>query len=161
MNNYLENSLYNWSILNNYDLDQSTLALKKLDQRFENLKKIQRVFLNCYFNSSNTNNLFEELTLNKKVDFSRYNYFYASYAANSGDVKKAKEIINSALKLYPRNLLLNQYKIDLNQGKNASNFNCKNKDHVIAEILYITSNALSSQSITAFRFLFESCKIFK
>ena len=147
LNNYLSNSLYNWSILNNYDLDQSTLALKKLDQRFENLKKIQRVFLNCYFNSSNTNNLFEELTLNKKVDFSRYNYFYASYAANSGDVKKAKEIINSALKLYPRNLLLNQYKIDLNQGKNASNFNCKNKDHVIAEILYITSNALSSQSM--------------
>ena len=33
------------------------------------LKKIQNVFLNCYFNSSNTNNLFEELTLNKNIDF--------------------------------------------------------------------------------------------
>ena len=26
-------------------------------------------------------------------------------------------------------------------------FNCKNKEHVIAEILYIAANALSSQSI--------------
>ena len=34
------------------------LELEKLDQRFENLKKIQTVFLNCYFNSSNTNSLF-------------------------------------------------------------------------------------------------------
>ena len=55
--------------------------------------------------------------------------------------------INSALEMYPRNLLLNQYKLNLNQGNNTSNFNCKNKEHVVAEILYITSNALSSQSI--------------
>ena len=88
------------------------MAIKKLDERFENLKKIQRVFLNCYFDKSNTNNLFKELTLNKNIDFSRYNYFYASFVANSGKLDEAKKIINSALKSYPRNLLLNQYKID-------------------------------------------------
>ena len=147
LNNYLSSSLYNWSSLNNLDLNQASLAIKKLDERFENLKKIQKVFLNCYFDDSNTNNLFKELTLNKNIDFSRYNYFYASFVANSGKLDEAKKIINSALKLYPRNLLLNQYKIDLNQGNNTSSFNCKNKEHVIAEILYITSNALSSQSI--------------
>ena len=147
LNNYLSSSLYNWSSLNNLDLNQASLAIKKLDERFENLKKIQKVFLNCYFDNSNTNNLFKELTLNKNIDFSRYNYFYASFVANSGKLDEAKKIINSALKSYPRNLLLNQYKIDLNQGNNTSSFNCKNKDHVIAEILYITSNALSSQSI--------------
>ena len=43
--------------------------------------------------------------------------------------------------------MLNQYKLDLNKDSNTSSFNCKNKGHVIAEILYITSNALSSQSI--------------
>ena len=147
LNNYLSSSLYNWSSLNNLDLNQASLAIKKLDERFENLKKIQKVFLNCYFDDSNTNNLFKELTLNKNIDFSRYNYFYASFVANSGKLDEAKKIINSALKSYPRNLLLNQYKIDLNQGNNTSSFNCKNKEHVIAEILYITSNALSSQSI--------------
>ena len=147
LNNYLSNSLYTWSSLDNYNLSQATSELKKLDERFKNLKKIQRVFLNCYFNSLNTNNLFEELISNKKIDFSRYNYFYASFLANSGETNVAKKIVNSALKLYPRNLLLSQYKLDLNLGNNTSGFDCKSKEHVIAEILYVTSNALSSQSI--------------
>ena len=147
LNNYLSSSLYNWSSLSDNNLKQASLSLSNLDERFENLKKIQNVFLNCYFNNPNTNNLFEELTSNKKTDFSRYNYFYASYSANSGKIVKAKDIINKALKLYPRNLLLNQYRLNLNQGKNISNFNCKNINHVIAEILYITSNALSSRSL--------------
>ena len=146
LNNFVSNSLYNWSNLGNYDLRQASLEFEKLDQRFENLKKIQTVFLNCYFSSSNTNNLFEELVSNKKTDFSRYNYFYASFAASSKKIDKAKDIVNYALKSYPRNLLLNQYKLDLNQG-NISSFDCSNKGHVIAEILYVTSNALSSQSI--------------
>ena len=145
LNNYLSNSLYNWSSLS--DLNESSLKLKKLDQRFENLKKIQNVFLNCYFNSSNTVNMYQEIISNQKTDFSRYNYFYASYEASTGKIGKAKEIVNTALELYPRNLLLNQYRVDLNQNKNIIAFDCKKEEHVIAEILYITANALSSQSI--------------
>ena len=147
LNNYLSHSLYNWSSLNTYDFNQALIELKKLDERFQNLKEIQNVFLNCYFNSPNLNSLYEELISEKKIDFSRYNYFYANYLVNSGKIEKAKDIVNTALKLYPRNLLLNQYKLDLNLDNYISNFNCKNKEHVIAEILYITSNALSSQSI--------------
>ena len=145
LNNFVISSLYNWSKLSN--LDQSTLELKKLDDRFENLKKIQNVFLNCYFNSPNTNNLFSEITSNQKTDFSRYNYFYASYRASTGKRDEAKNIVNVALKNYPRNLLLNQYIIDLKKDKNILLFNCEKKEHVIAEILYITANALSTQSI--------------
>ena len=62
-------------------------------------------------------------------------------------VDNAKEIVNSTLKLYPRNLLLNQYKKDLNKNKNDSSFNCKKVEQVVAEILYVTANALSSQSL--------------
>ena len=147
LNNYVSNSLYNWSNLKNVDINSATLELKKLDERFKNLKKIQNIFLNCYYDKSNTNRLFVELTSDTKTDFSRYNYFQASYAASSGDVESAKDILQSSLKLYPRNLLLNQYKIDLNENKNIDAFNCKKEAHVIAEILYITANALSSQSI--------------
>ena len=147
LNKYLSDSLYNWSDLDNQNFNQASIELKKLDKRFVNLKKIQNVFLNCYFNSSKTNNLFEELISNKQTDFSRYNYFYASHLVDNGKINKANDIINSALKLNPRNLLINQYKLDLSDSKDASIFNCKNKQHVIAEILYITSNALSSQSI--------------
>ena len=43
--------------------------------------------------------------------------------------------------------MLNQYKIDLENSENNFHFDCKKREHVIAEILYITANALSSQSI--------------
>ena len=145
LNNYVSNSLYNWSNLSN--IEQATNDLKKLDERFKNLKKIQNVFLNCYFDSPNTGNLFAEITSNEKTDFSRYNYFHASFELSTGKINNAKKIINSALKIYPRNLLLNQYKIDLNKKKNSSLFNCKKREHIAAEILYITANALSSQSV--------------
>ena len=147
LNDYVTDTLINWSNLKSSNLNNSMIEIKKIDERFENLKKIQNIFLNCYFDSPNTENLYKELISNKKTDFSRYNYFYASFMANSGKIKEAKEIVNSALKSYPRNLKLNQFKADLNENKNISIFNCKNEAHVSAEILYITANALSSQSI--------------
>ena len=147
LNNYVSSSLYNWSSLKNRNISSATIELKKLDKRFENLKNIQNVFLNCYYNSLNTTELFIKLNNNKKTDFSRYNYFHASYAASSGKIDEAKSIVQSTLKLYPRNLLLNQYKIDLIKKKFLDAFNCKKENHVVAEILYITANALSSQSL--------------
>ena len=147
LNNYVSDSLYNWSNLTNIDKSSANLELKKLDKRFENLKKIQSVFLNCYYNSSDTNELFSTLNSNQRTDFSRYNYFHASYAISIGKINEAKSIVQSALKLYPRNLLLNQYKIDLNYLKNMDAFDCRKEKHVAAEILYITANALSSQSL--------------
>ena len=147
LNNYVSDSLYNWSNLTNIDKSSANLELKKLDKRFENLKKIQSVFLNCYYNSSDTNELFSTLNSNQRTDFSRYNYFHASYAISIGKINEAKSIVQSALKLYPRNLLLNQYKIDLNELQNMDAFDCRKEKHVAAEILYITANALSSQSL--------------
>jgi tetratricopeptide (TPR) repeat protein len=145
LNNYVSKSLYNWSNLTNQI--QAESDLKNIDDRFSNLKKIQNAFLNCYFNNSNTDKFFTEILSNKSTDFSRYNYFHASYYASNGKIADAKKIIKSALELYPRNLLLNQYKQDLDKGKNILLFNCRKEEHVAAEILYITANALSSQSI--------------
>ena len=147
LNNYVSNSLYNWSNLKTVDINYATLELKKIDKRFENLKKIQSVFLNCYYSSLNTNKLFIELNSNTKTNFSRYNYFHASFAASSGKIDEAKNIVQTALKLYPRNLLLNQYKIDLKETNNVDVFNCKKENHVVAEILYVTANALSTQTM--------------
>ena len=145
LNNYISNSLHNWSRLTN--INQAEYDFQKLDTRFENLKKIENVFLNCHFDTSKTINLFSELAQDQKTDFSRYNYFYASYVSSKGEINKAKKIVKSALELYPRNLLLNQYNFDLIKNKNVKIFDCKNKEHVVAEILYIAANALSSQSM--------------
>jgi tetratricopeptide (TPR) repeat protein len=145
LNNYVSNSLYNWSRLSS--LSQGKLQLNELDKRFDNIKKIQNFFLHCFFDSSETRELFAQLTSNQNTDFSRYNYFYALYLASAGNTKNAKEVVDSALQLNPRNLLMNQYKINLKKKENFSSFSCKKKEHIMAEILYITANALSSQSI--------------
>ena len=60
--------------------------------------------------------------------------------------KKALNVLNSSLKLFPRNLILNQLKTDLINNKNSNNqFDCKNLSHVVAEIFYITASAMASQ----------------
>ena len=147
LNKYISTSTYSLSKLSEINFNQASLALKKLDERFENLNQIQNVLLSCFFDSPQANDLYKRLTADQNTDFSRYNYFFASFLAASNKIEEAKKIVNNALKSHPRNLLLNQYKIDLNESKNISIFNCKKEGHIIAEILYVAANALSSQSI--------------
>ena len=144
---YLINTLYIWSNLNDVNFEKANLSIEQLDDRFENLKKIQNVFLNCYFNTEKTENLYEKLLSSQNIDFSRYFYFYAKFLENKGKNEKAQSVVNSSLEKFPRNLLLNQYKIDLERENFKSNFNCKKRNHIISELLYINANALSSQSM--------------
>ena len=147
LDNYITSSLINWSELENLKFNEAIVSLNKLDNRFENLKKIQEVFLSCFYGRSETDGLFNKLISDETTDFSRYAYFYANYLKSINKNDKAKQIINDTLKLYPRNLLLNQYKINLEKNLPNSNFDCKKKQHVLAEIIYIAANALSSQSV--------------
>ena len=147
LDSYLAHSLFVWSDLNQNKFEKAKSDFNQLDDRFDNLKKIQNTFLHCFFMSEKTDALFEELLSDEKTNFSRYNYFYAKYFESINQKDKAKKIIDNSLKKYPRNLLLNQYKIDLINPKNNFDFDCKKKQHIVAEILYITANALSSQSI--------------
>ena len=147
LDNYLINSLYTWSNLKGKNIEESTIYLKKLDDRFSTLKKIQNVFLYSFLDHDDAERLFSDLISDEKTDFSRYNYFYAKYLYSLGKVKDAKKILDTSLKKYPRNLLLNQYKLDLENSERNFNFDFKKESHVIAEILYIVANAYSSQSI--------------
>tara|TARA_B100000963_G_scaffold220781_1_gene192407 strand:- start:4024 stop:5724 length:1701 start_codon:yes stop_codon:yes gene_type:complete len=147
MDNYIAETLYVWSNLKNDKLENSKLKLDQLDSRFINLKKIQNAFLHCFYNSQSTDFHFESLISGDQTDFSRYNYFHAKYLYSIGLKNKASKVIDASLKKNPRNLLLNQYKNDLVKLNNSFEFNCKKESHVIAELLYITANALSSQSI--------------
>ncbi len=147
LDNYLINSLYSWSDLKGKNIEEAISNLQKLDERFPNLKKIQNAFLYSFFGHGDAENFFNELTSEQKTDFSRYNYFYAKYLHSLGKVQEAKKILNSSLKKYPRNLLLNQYKLDLENSENNFSFDFKKETNIIAEILYIVANAFSSQSI--------------
>ncbi len=150
LNEFVANALVNWLSFKDINLKSAEKKINTSETRFENLKKIQKVFLHCFYKSQNTEFLFEELTLNQKIDFSRFNYLYAAYLSNKGKVEDAKKLVDVSLKIYPRNLLLNQYKLDLSKGNYESNFNCENLTNIVAEIFYITANALSSQQVYTF-----------
>ena len=121
----------------------------KLDPRFSNIKKIQKVFVSCYFDTPNSNLEFEKLISNKSTNFSRYSFFYIDQLIKKGFLDKAKNELNKSLEKSPRNVLLNKIKNDLNYNYKdySSGFNCKNINNLISELFYITANALSTQSI--------------
>ena len=64
-----------WSNLEKISLVNALSNLNQFDDRFKNLKNIQKIFINCYFDSKQTIKLFDELISDKETDFSRYNYF--------------------------------------------------------------------------------------
>ena len=49
INNFISNSLLNWSSFNNLDFNSSQNKIKSIDKKFENLKKIQNAFLHCFY----------------------------------------------------------------------------------------------------------------
>ena len=147
INDFVSNSLLNWTSFKNVNLEIAQNKIGKINSRFESLKIIQNVFLHCFYDSNKAEFFFKGLSKGEKIDFSRYNYFYASYLSGKGKINQAKKVINTSLDLHPRNVLLNQYKIDLKNKSFEKNFDCQNLSHIVAEILYITANALSSQDI--------------
>ena len=150
LDNFIVNSLINWASFSKLSLEKAEKKIDAINPRFKNLKKIQKALLHCYHSSPNTNLFFQKLSTNKDIDFSRYNYFYIKYLTKVGKIEEAKKIVDTSLELFPRNILLNQYKIDLSKNKKRDDFNCQNQSHIIAEILYIVANALSTQSLYNF-----------
>ncbi len=133
----------------NLSYNDANKLFDELDQRFNNIKKIQKIFVDCYFDVPNADIQFEKLIDNRSTDFSRYSFFYIDYLIKKGSLAKAKRELSKSLKKSPRNLLLNKINYDLNYSnkKYSNSFNCKNINHLISELFYITANALSTQSI--------------
>ncbi len=146
---FLSLSLNNWISFNDISYEEATIKINNLNERFKKIKKIQHVFANCFYDKKNTNKKFNEL-ISKNDDLVRYNFFYITYLYKNNNIKKAKKILNDKINLYPESLILGQLNEDIENSQKtyfSDNFECKNKSHVIAEIIYIISNALSSQGL--------------
>ena len=146
--NLLSKSLNAWTqIRSASDLDAGLILLKTIPKRFENIKNIQKTFAYCYFDSPKTDEIFKQLTSNSEINYSRYNFFHANYLVSKNNKEKAKKTIQLSIDQHPKNLILNQLKLDIKDKKLSKNkFDCRNSTDVIAEILYIASNALSAQN---------------
>ena len=147
--NLVSSSLNSWvNIKNQHNLESSLKLLDSIPRNFENLKKIQKAFVYCYFDSNKTGNVFRELFANPNIDFSRYIFFYVNYLLKKDDTKEeAENILQDSLKQYPKNLILNQLNVDIEQNRKTNNqFDCSEPNQVIAEMLYVVANALAAQS---------------
>jgi len=147
--NLVSSSLSSWVNIKNQPNPESSLQLlDSIPRNFENLKKIQKAFVYCYFDSNKTGNVFRELFANPNIDFSRYIFFYVNYLLNKEDAKEeAQNILQDSLKQYPKNLILNQLNVDIEQNRKTNNqFDCSEPNQVIAEMLYVVANALAAQS---------------
>ena len=146
--NLLATSLNAWINFENIsNLDSGLSFLDIIPKRFENIKNVQKAFAYCYFDSPKANEIFKKLTSNPNINHSRYNFFHANYLISKKKEKEAKKIIESGLSKFPKNLILNQLKLDFKKKKKFNNkFDCRNLVDVIAEIFYVVSNGLASQN---------------
>ena len=145
INDLLIPSLINWSEILEGKNKDGVESLGKISANYNNFRSIQRIFSDCHFEDPVTENQFRKILKNKQSNLSRYHFFFANYLANQNKMDYAKEIINTASKTYPGNLLIGQFQKVLSENENNSNlFNCKNPNHILAEILYIVGNFLSS-----------------
>ena len=150
LNEFVLNSLINWTNFNNLNFIQAEKKINEINLKYKNLKRIQNAFLHCYYDTKKTEEFFEKLRLSNDTDFSRYSYFYLVHLFEKGKFDKINKILKSSLEKYPRNLLLNQFKIDYKNDRYKVDFNCKDPTHVIAEVFYIVASALSTQSLYNF-----------
>ena len=144
--------IFNWVQIEKSGLNytEAQKVFQSISPKYTNIKKINNVFLNCYFDTLNVEANFLNLINDQKTDFSRYTFFYVDYLLKKNLEQKASLVLKTKLIEVPRNLLLNQLYSDIIKKKQnylQNNFNCKNISNVIAELLYITANALSTQEL--------------
>ncbi|MDC0059506.1 hypothetical protein OAJ18_00630 [Pelagibacteraceae bacterium] len=148
LDDFLGNFLISWSRAYANDKSESFSFLNKIPTRYNNLKKIQNSFLQCYFDHAEAENVFKSLVEGEGNAFSRYNFFLINYLLRNNKDFEAKKILNDSREKYNSNLLLKQtedFILKNKKDKIKYLFNCKNIKDNIAEIFYVIANLYSTQ----------------
>ena len=145
---FIGNVLIAWSKASQGNKEGSFKLLEKIPRPFRQIKKIQNIFLQCYFDDPQTTKSFEELIYDKDYNFSRYNFFLINYLLFNNKTKEAKKVIGNSRKEYNSNLLIKQTENFFlnNENKKIKNFfNCKNPNDSLSEFFYVIANLYSSE----------------
>ena len=122
--------------------------INKIPARYMHLKQIQDSFMNCYYDSGETENSFIKLIESKDYNFSRYNFFLINYFLYKNRINEAKKILKNSREKYNSNLIIKETENLLLENKIEKIkkiFDCKNPKHNIAEFFYIISNLYASE----------------
>ncbi|MBD1166197.1 hypothetical protein IDG49_00205 [Pelagibacterales bacterium SAG-MED07] len=117
-------------------------------KKFGNLSLISETFQRCYLNDTGTDTFFSNLINNyKKIDYTRYSYFYLSYLIENQRLDDANKNIKN-IEYLNSTLLLSQGKSWI-ENKNFKKFyeifSCKNHNDIISEFFFLISNLYSSE----------------
>ena len=129
---------------------ESFKFIERIPRPYHHLKSIQNIFLQCYFDSNNTQKSLEELIENEDYNFSRYNFFLVNYLLSKNKIIEAKKIIQNSRKKYSSNLLIRQTEFFLQNDENKKIkffFNCKNPNDSLAEFFYAIANLYASERV--------------
>ena len=146
--NFVGNILIAWSKASQGKQEKSFSYLERIPEPYHHLKKIQEVFLKCYFDNQDTENFFKEIIKNENYNFSRYNFFLVNYLLTYEREEEALKIIQNAKEKNSSNLLIREtekYLINGEKEKIKNFFDCKNPNHAIAEFFYVIANLYSSE----------------
>ena len=145
---FFGNILLSWNEAAKNNISSSLEFFGKIPNSYENIKEIQNSFLQCYFDTSEAQTAFEQLTIGENSNFSRYNFFLVNYLLSKKKEKEAKKAISLARKAHYSNLLIKQtenFILTGNSKKILKFFNCKNPKDVLAEIFYVMANLYSTE----------------
>ena len=106
----LGNILLSWTYAAQNNKEKSFYYHNKINSQYYNLKRIQNIFLQCHFDTSETEAEFKKLVNDEGYIFSRYNFFLANYLLHKNKKNKAKKIIFLSSDKNQSNLLLKQSK---------------------------------------------------
>ncbi len=146
--NFIGNVLIAWAKAAQDNAEESFNYIEKIPNRYNHLKKTQEIFLQCYFDSNNTQKSLEELITNKKYNFSRYNFFLINYLLSKNRADEAKKVITTSREKYSSNLLIKQtefFFLNNKSHKITNFFDCKNPKDALAEFFYVIANLYSSE----------------
>jgi len=145
---FFGNILIAWVKASQNDKENSFRILNKIPARYSHLKGIQNVFLQCYFNTSETENAYKKLINNKDFNLSRYKVFFSNYFLHKNNNEAALSLVKSNKDKLNSNLLLKQSEFFILNGesKKVKNFfNCENPKNSMAEFFYVIANLYNSQ----------------
>ena len=146
---FLGNILISWTKASANNKEDSFKFFDRIPERYYKLKKVQNSFLQCYFDTNETQNSFAKLVEDEDYSFSRYNFFLANYLLHKNENEKAYKVIIDSRKKHFSNLLIKQtenFILNKKIKKIKNFFDCKNPKDNMAEIFYILANLYSTQN---------------
>ena len=146
--NFLGNILISWTEVIDQNQEKAFANIEKVPESFSKLKFIQKTFISCYFDSSDTTSFYEKIINENNLNFSRYNFFLVNYLLKKNKIFEVQNLMKKRHEAFNSNLLLKHSRVlfyKKNYKKLKNYFNCKNPNHSISEFFYLIANLHSSE----------------